>query len=327
MIDMIDDNNNKKNFDNYQTPVKQIKPFFSLNTKQILSCLFITEDGEIFVGTKYWLSIYYFSEKRLIAKNHISIGSEINDIDSYNFENSRYIALATSDGFISLLRIKYTDNILSVDTHERLSIYNGEAKLVSILDQNTIVTVGDNSLITIITKSISSDKSWNQKQYKRKNNITALKYYKDQIFIGYENGEIETFMLVKEHCNDAEMLTSKMKTTKSSYQFKSAILGFYFNPEPIVVTEQSYYELDQFLKVKDHYSFSFKANKVSVVFDNIDGKNMQRMIVSDSNQVNIYENNKFVSAPALSSKSLISLSFLGDALIALSSQSVSLYKI
>lgn len=325
MYNPVEDNLIKTNSNNTQISKNQCLPFCSLSTNQLLTSLYITPDGEIFVGTKYWFSIYYFYETELKAKKHISIGSKINYIDSKIFSNSdrfRYIALATSDGFVNFLKVEFDDDgQLSLDTHERISIFYGETKFVSIIDENTIVSAGDDNIISVISK----ENTWKHNQYKRNCTITALKYFSDQIFVGYENGEVDIFK--SPQIDSTKQIPSDL-VPQNIIKFESAILGFYYSQFLIVVTDRIYHELDQKeLKESNQFSFPFKADKISIAFDQIDDKTIQQMLISDSNQIKIYENNQLASTLNISTDEHSSMSFLGDALVVASSNTISLYLI
>lgn len=325
MNDQTEDNPNETDSNNLQILKNQCEPFSNLSTNQFLTSLYITEDGVIFVGTKYWFSIYCFSgtDNELKAKNHFSIGSRINHIDSKIFSQNdelRYVALATGDGFVNFLKIEF--NQLSIFSHEKMSIFYGETKFVSIIDENTIVSAGDDRVISFISKDNSS---WKHKQYQMKNKITALNYFSDRIFVGYQNGEVDIFESPK--TESSEKILDDL-VLKRIIELDGSILGFYKSRLLIVVTDEHYYELDQESTEKNKVSFSSKADKVSITFDHNDNnQTIQRMLVSDSNHVRIYENNQLSSTLNISSNEFTSMSFFGDSLAVASSNTISLYQI
>ena len=107
--------------------------------------------------------------------------------------------------------------------------------------------------------------------------------------------------------------------------FECAILNFYYSDFLIIVTQKNYYELDQKLIEKRNMSFDFDADNVFIAFDRSENQAIQKMLVSNSNQVEYYENNTLTPIFDIPSNEHALMSFLGDALIVISSKTISLY--
>lgn len=259
----------------------------AFSTNQNLSSLFITPNGDIFIGTNYWLLLYHFS-KKFQEKSNYHIGSKINHIDIQANEDGFQVALATYDGFVHFLQI---DDHAVVQKHIRTSVFHESSELVSIND-DTIICAGGDSSLSILT---INDHATIKKTIQKKHKITALKAINNRICVGYQNGLIE-------------ILNHDLQKVKGDIIFNDPVIEIdWTSVDPVFITAQNYYQYNPDLKsIKTSIAFDTTISKAKVQHDS----NNTRLFISDNKNVYIYENGSLLKP--IENVNCVDAAFIGD---------------
>ncbi|OHT13609.1 hypothetical protein TRFO_03382 [Tritrichomonas foetus] len=307
-----------------------VSPYRSVTTQQELTCAYVADSNspEIFIGTKYWLFIYYASQElNLRPKAFYSIGSQINGIDAYYTNNIIHVALATNDGFVHLLQISRKKE-MKCHKHTKVSVFYEPSQKIILIGKNTIVSTNGGNKLAIVSDLDSSSKSWKSEIYEKNNIISSLKYHNNNLYLGYANGDID-------------ILTSELETL-TTIHLNDKILSIFpcsTNSNFLVVTEKSFIEcsnenLSEFVNQIDFDEKISIAVPQSIQCEGgncinrtfFQGANSKGFLfIINNNQKNKLENNHHENKRIVDielDQPCTSATFIGDALIYLSGHEI-----
>ena len=264
---------NSKIFTDAEFPFK-----LKFETNQTITCIQSHyQSGSIFIGTKYWLSVYYFTEEyELLPKRHYHIGSEINCISAISFNKIIYVFFGTNDGFIHNFAI--SDDNCDLIWHIRNNVYNDGASIIEPISKDMIVSVGDKNQLTFIA-GFNQNEATSIMRKKFDNVLTSLKYYDGTIYVGDQNGDVH---LLRNDNNKINTITT--------ISFKSSILKILINENShIVVTKNSICELNEDLKENTKLlSIPVEVEKVYLYEQNDEDENRDIFIIQSRTNNYIY---------------------------------------
>lgn len=243
-----------------------------------------TTETEVLYADRYNLIVLLFDTKinNLKPKTIISIGSTINAIDAKRLNETLVVGLACNDGSIHL--ISFTDDF-QIESHRKSLIYELRAKYVFVVDEDTVVSAGDDFYFSISqhTKRSCAEK------LKIPYLISAISYFDKKIFIGTTNGSL----FVSDMDGDFKLI--------NDYNERIVSIGIISTDDDdciAVLTENEYYELEMrhkkyTLKSKVQYQQCYVTGKQDL-------QNSNRYVAwGKDNILTILSNGKKVVSTAL----------------------------